>query len=411
MGNNDKASKPIFLHTQFRSAGTYLWSDILKHDQCTGYYEPFHESLLVPCEATVLESAAESRQDRGHGFLEAGYFNTYLRQPGGSVTFLEPTHCYAESIVAPESANPGLHAYISNLLAQAPARPVFKFCRSLFRMGWIVRNFEGVHIGILRQPRAQWRSYQSFPDRYFDGINLMLAGCCGGLPPIKAANDILHVPFFSLGTPRKDLDFYSHIARRCPPETMYFIFYYTWLASVAEMLAYANLVLDSGMISAKPDGRSIAIRSLADLGITVGLEDFNLPGNENLPLSPDILDRIEEDAACLLAGDSWTKDRLKSIEAGLATSAGTLHPDTVRRMKRLFDAPVADRPALSFSPPSMMQIAANCWQDLHRDLIAAGTHIEVVQKANADLEKRLADSILIPHKLRIFLTRLGFFRR
>jgi hypothetical protein len=66
----------VFLHTGYRTAGTWLWSCFRKLDTVTAYYEPLHEMLATIDQEKLATSTADSWRS-GHPALEAPYFAEY----------------------------------------------------------------------------------------------------------------------------------------------------------------------------------------------------------------------------------------------------------------------------------------------------------------------------------------------
>ncbi|WP_321786740.1 hypothetical protein [Paraburkholderia sp. J94] len=156
--------KAIFLHTGYRTAGTWLWSCFRNLDQVTGYYEPLHE-MLAAIDRDMLDKSTASSWRSGHPNLESPYFAEFAHlldgdQPG-IAGYEDIFSVDSFSGEAPEAA-PRIVDYLNTLTRHATAEkrvPVFKFCRSLGRLDWFYKTFpDAVHIVVLKNPITQWQS-------------------------------------------------------------------------------------------------------------------------------------------------------------------------------------------------------------------------------------------------------------
>src|ERR1700761_4291616 len=78
------STQAVFLHTGYRTAGTWLWSCFRALDNVLAYYEPLHE-MLASIDAATLASSTSSSWRSGHPRLDAPYFAEFadLIEPGG----------------------------------------------------------------------------------------------------------------------------------------------------------------------------------------------------------------------------------------------------------------------------------------------------------------------------------------
>ena len=167
MSPTDKApntgKRPVFLHTGWRSAGTWVWSCFRELRKVRAYYEPFHAALAWDAKA-LGEIRAES-WDSGHPAMEEPYFQEFfpLVKPEGGVRGYLPSFELDRFDLAPKEEAPDLKIYLDGLLAAAEAEgrvPVFKFCRSMGRLPWMRHAYPGaVHVAVIRNPAGQWSSY------------------------------------------------------------------------------------------------------------------------------------------------------------------------------------------------------------------------------------------------------------
>ena len=164
VGWADAAHPPIFLHTGWRTGGTWLWSRFRTLPGVLGYYEPLHPDLATLDHARI-DRREELHWTSGHPILHAPYFEEFrqlLHDGAAGVPRFQPRFA-TEHFFAPARAElSSLSAYIGGLLQSAEVRgrqAVLKFCRSLGRLEWMQRNFpEARHIVVLRNPLAQFAS-------------------------------------------------------------------------------------------------------------------------------------------------------------------------------------------------------------------------------------------------------------
>src|SRR5271155_2079960 len=105
--------RPVFLHTGWRTAGTWLWSAFRRKDEVMGLYEPLNESLAtlsLRTLSTMRPAASKSRHpgDQRPYFEEFGpLFSS--RTPG--VAGYRPDFAYESFFMAPDDEFEELRAY------------------------------------------------------------------------------------------------------------------------------------------------------------------------------------------------------------------------------------------------------------------------------------------------------------
>lgn len=157
--------KTVFLHTGWRSAGTWVWSCFRDLRRARAYYEPLHEVLTWKAEP--LSKIRTGSWESGHPALAAPYFREFLPliRPEGGVEGYSPSFELDRFDLDPGHEAPELKAYLQGLIQAAKAEgraAVFKFCRSMGRLPWMIRNFpDAFHVAVLRNPASQWSSYWS----------------------------------------------------------------------------------------------------------------------------------------------------------------------------------------------------------------------------------------------------------
>lgn len=165
---------PVFLHTGWRSAGTWLWSHFRRLPEVMGYYEPLHPLLAERPRA--LKGAHTDAWSSGHPSMDTPYFQEFLplmqrhwfrlhrwgRREG--VRHYDRAFEIDRFNAVPPDAE-ALDRYVQLLLEHARRHrrtPVLKFCRSMGRMAWMMqRHPTAVHVAVLRQPLDQYASMRT----------------------------------------------------------------------------------------------------------------------------------------------------------------------------------------------------------------------------------------------------------
>ncbi len=242
----------VFLHTGWRTAGTWLWSCFRASPQVMGFYEPLHEQLetLLPRSLSALYTEG---WDSGHPDLDAPYFNEYLplldRKRGGVAgyraafsqdSFFQPS--------PPQSA--ALSAYLGGLIGHAAAQgqcAVLKFCRSLGRADWMMHTFpRALHVAVVTHPVSQWSSawrqltIQSNP--YFVTMPFAVLARNRLHPRVAAVLERLKVVL-----PGRAEDSPAHI-RASSPEACYRGFLAHWLLGMLAVPAGIPLIVNTDML-------------------------------------------------------------------------------------------------------------------------------------------------------------------
>jgi hypothetical protein len=156
--------KAVFLHTGYRTAGTWLWSFFRRLDGVAAYYEPLHEMLATIDAAQLATSTANSWRSN-HPKLEKSYFAEFahLLRPGekGIPGYEKRSSIDSFTGQTPDGAD-GIELYLRNLTGTAHERGsvlVFKFCRSLGQLQWFRVTFpDAVHIVVEKNPISRWQS-------------------------------------------------------------------------------------------------------------------------------------------------------------------------------------------------------------------------------------------------------------
>ena len=167
----------LFLHTGWRSAGTWIWQMLRDQPGHMGFYEPLHEFLPGMSQAQLAGLSPRSWASR-HGAGIAPYFAEYaplLRTQGQGVALAQKRFAFNRFFLSAAAQDAPLAAYFTQLarLAQEQSRiPVFKCTRSQGRLPWFRAQFpHWLHVALIRQPwtqfRSAWRCHAQDGNKYF----------------------------------------------------------------------------------------------------------------------------------------------------------------------------------------------------------------------------------------------------
>lgn len=297
-------SSPIFIHSLWRTGSTYIWSKFRQNKNCYCYYEPFNE-LLLNSQRSALDTLFCNVAERmSHSMLEKEYFyESPLLKEGGNA-FFRKSFPYDDYCLSEDQQHPKLKRYIKYLVDHAYSKnrtPVMQFCRSSLRAKWLKKNFKSVNIYLLRFPRAQWKSYLSASEKYFDPATFLIAGKNRFSNLIKPLLDVVAVPYFDNDDIVKELKFYSDKLGEYSLQERYFVFYYIWLVSLLEVIPLCDLIIDMDLMSQSSNIRNDVEDFLKKYSITVDFHDCNIGQYSNFTLSIEEMDQIEKNVQALIS--------------------------------------------------------------------------------------------------------------
>ncbi len=242
----------IFLHTSWRSAGTWVWEALRNQPKTIGFYEPLHEAL-----ATLTRDAIEDRHAGAWASRHPGqskpYFAEYaalLRRNGHGVAGADNRFGFDYYILEEDEADAGLRRYTQLLCdhaARRGLRPVFKCVRTQGRVSWFRQTFPGYrHIAVVRHPYAQFTSAwhclaQHNP--YFVATPFLVLERNAAHPAVVALTSALDIPveppgFAPIGW---RLRRWVRHAATMPVETLYRGAFALWLLNARQALTAPEL--------------------------------------------------------------------------------------------------------------------------------------------------------------------------
>ncbi len=256
-----RAGQAVFLHTGWRSGGTWIWSRCRAFAHVHGYYEPLHEHA-ARFRRRDVETMRPGSWQSNHSET-APYFEEYrdlIPPRGRGVALYEPRFAFDGFFrAADDAADPALETYLASLMVQPAAEgrlPVLKFCRSMGRVGWFERRFPAsLHAVILRNPVAQFQSGQRLlleqRNRYFALAPLLVLARNAQHPAVRAA-----ALAFGVNVPvlhSDDMDYVVEVCwlhvRRISPAERYRGFLAFWTLCAIAALDSEALVIDLDAIA------------------------------------------------------------------------------------------------------------------------------------------------------------------
>jgi hypothetical protein len=239
----------IFLHTGWRSSGTWLWEKLRNLPGHHGFYEPLHE-FLPSMSATTMATLSPCAWASRHPLISKPYFIEYLPLHNGQgVAGAKPSFSFDGYFDQPGE---DLHAYIASLCAATNgAKPVIKFARSQGRLPWLAATFpDYLHVALIRQPWAQfrsgWRCMAEDNNPYFLAAPCLVLERNLANPKVAALVAALALPIHPApgACLIRRLKFWIRKARLLPAATLYRAHTALWLLNALAALPAATLVLD-----------------------------------------------------------------------------------------------------------------------------------------------------------------------
>jgi hypothetical protein len=280
--------RPIFLHAGWRSRGTWLWDRLRAGPAVKAFYEPLHEDLAILTHTRIGYFRPDS-WGSGHG-ESAPYFSEYaglLGAGGRAVRLYQRRFAFDGFFMTPDQADPGLEAYIDQLLAVAQLegrQPVLKFCRSLGRVAWMQDRYpDALHTVLLRDPASQFRSsrrqFEEDGNRYFLLAPFLILARNAANPLLAEAMRCLDAPApatlggnFSLGVTTT----WRHVQRLSWAQR-YRGFLAVWAATAVAAATSGADMIDADRLGSDANHRASVEAWFAGAGLAVDLHPTRPP--------------------------------------------------------------------------------------------------------------------------------------
>ncbi|MEA3117453.1 MAG: hypothetical protein QOI13_723 [Paraburkholderia sp.] len=245
----------IFLHTGWRSGGTWVWSRLRTLETVTAFYEPL--STLLGDLSLADIPAVRPTSNSGHPPLDAPYYEEYrsfLQDRMRGVVGYQKGFGTDRFGDVPDGEFPALQAYLQNLCDRSIEQgkvPVLKFCRSQGRLPWLRRAFpKALHVFVLRNPAAQfasgWLLKQEWGNSFFVAAPFRVLGLNQSQPVVKQAIEMCGVSLPPI-TPTS-VDEYAAACERYAHTVegthAYRAFMALWILCASRMLSGVDLLID-----------------------------------------------------------------------------------------------------------------------------------------------------------------------
>ena len=388
-GGARAAKTGVFLHTGWRSSGTWLWSRCRQQPDVHAFYEPLHEANATLRLSDIPKLRPGNWRSR-HGET-APYFAEYgklIAPRRAGVPLYQRRFAFERFFLQPGDADPELEAYLRGLLAAnsgtaageaaggAGAMAALKFCRSLGRVGWMEQRFpEMLHAVVLRDPLDQWRSARRLlteeRNRYFTVAPLLVLARNAGHPLVRQACEALGVQLPALGSP--DMAYgvetvWRHVKHQ-DAATQYRGFLAYWTATAVAALQSRALLIDTALLARTPEHRAaVEAAFAARLGGPVDLTYAPVTGTEVAGPDPADMRQAHADAGAFVqvAGAALAPPRLARLVGCLAVTAEMAAPRRTS-VQVVCASPPQARPGLWAQMNVAVQVAfARALQPLRR---------------------------------------------
>jgi hypothetical protein len=261
--NPDKKTTSIFLHTGWRSAGTWVWSRFRALPSVAAFYEPLHPLLG---ELTLPDiPALQPTWTSGHPPLNAPYYEEYrpfIPESARGVVGYRASFATDRFSTEPDAGFPALHAYLNHLRNQTIARgkvPVFKFCRSSGRLPWLRSAFpDALHAVVLRNPASQfasgWLLQQQWSNPFFVAAPFRVLGLNQAEPVVRQVIEVcgVRLPPDPPTSPEAYAAACERYAQTVEGGNAYRAFLALWILCAARMADAMDLVIDMDRIGQSP---------------------------------------------------------------------------------------------------------------------------------------------------------------
>jgi hypothetical protein len=359
----------LFLHSLFRTGGTYFWNKLRSSPGYYCYYEPFHELVATHQRETQVTDVADQARRLRHPDMVKPYLDEYPAGEDVGVPLFQKRFSYDDFCLEEHDDHPALKAYVDSLLRFAPRRPVFKFCRSTLRARWLRRHFDALHLYLLRDPRMQWESYLSANREYFCATSLLIHAKNHASPLLSPFQRLAYVPRYHSESVRAEIDFYVPLLRFYDLDQQYGLTYAIWLVSLTEMMVMADRVVDMDLLTTDQDARKRTETWLSAHGVVMDLGDCRLPAYARMSLSAGVMEKMERRVQTVFRRE--LRSRYPDMEAAIRRHGPQLAPRHHRLLETLFAEPL-DTAGVGLARSSTMRPAAALVTMLGRSYIGRG---------------------------------------
>lgn len=256
---------PIFIHSLFRSGSTYLF-DVFRQSPAKYwcYQEPENEMLLHLTDmADSIADTARVNAALRHPQLDRPYFAEFMPIREEVARLFSRHFPYDSFFLTETDAEPDLRRYLELLIMRAQGRPVFQFCRSTGRIGWLRRNFTARHLFLWRHPWDQWWSYKV--TSYFDVANLLILNSDAIPPVFEEIRSVLNFRPYHDTTLEKEYNYFD--SHGLTVADSYLLFFALWYYTMYEGLRSSDVIISIDELSNSEEYRKYTLGRLEECGI------------------------------------------------------------------------------------------------------------------------------------------------
>lgn len=316
------AHTPIFVHSLWRCASTYLFNVFRRSPH--GYWvyqESIHEIAVSAVEhpdrlldVTSAQMAAALR----HPVLDTPYFQELFE------VHAEWKDKIAKAIVYDQyfesECTPALYSYLSALITNAKGRPVFQECRTASRVAALKTCFGGVHIYAWRNPRDQWWSFKI--SDYFETAIQWILNAKPHPEAIERLRAEIGFQEFHSDDMAKEFGYFSR--QRLRADHSYLVFYLVWVLGYQEGMKNADLCLSIDELGTSAKYRSKTCEQLVAMGVEgLDFSDCRVHQSHYSAAESDWFSRIEEHAQEILAASGWSRETITDVTDSLSIERTT----------------------------------------------------------------------------------------
>ncbi len=285
--------RPVFVHSGWRCSSTYIWSKFRELPGVCAYYEPWHEQLeRLTAQTLALETPGNS------GLRHPGGARPYLEEfapvldPSSGVRGYQDRFALDRYFMDPDENDPRQQLYVEGLISAALARnetPVLACCRTLGRIGWLKRRFDGFHIVLIRDPVQQWMSFYSLRRRprptYFELCQYVILSETPGCDVLSET--LLGRRFEGKGRLADRIAAVRRRLKRAHAKVSFAAFMAVYLLSYLRALPLADLVIDVDRMAHDRDYAVATERAIQRAsGLTPDFSDCKTPERHALAAVP-----------------------------------------------------------------------------------------------------------------------------
>jgi len=300
--NAQGSSRPVFLHSQFRCASTYIFNRFRSDGGFCTYYEPLHHDLvkLRKHKLDLWGYDSKTTGDVNHPDLNKPHFYEFKRCFRGDeevLPFFDKAYSYDQFF---EVTGEGFKSYIDNMVNSAPEgkRPVLQFNRTSLRVDWFADNFTaGTNVVLIRNPRDQFDSYVSAGGNIFLVMNLIIVTRSSAMNPFARLTRELQLSGYRSENITDEIKHYSKVAKTLSLETHYRVFLSIWIEAYKHAKSYADLVINMDRASREADYRKHIEQALGFAGMFDG---YDLKANNRHCVKDRQIARIEHDVLSVM---------------------------------------------------------------------------------------------------------------